>query len=51
VPNPCYGTTSTWARGRRGEREGEGKNLFISSILALPDAHTSLQSEETINTL
>jgi hypothetical protein len=38
--------------GRRGgERGKRGKKLLISSILPLPDVHTSLESEETINTL
>jgi len=48
VPNLRYRNISTWAGGRGG---GKGEKLLISSILPLPDVHTSLKSEETINTL
>jgi len=39
-------------QGEGGGRERKrGKTFSYLPILALPDAHTSLQSEETINTL
>jgi len=52
VPNLCYGNTSTWVGEGEGEKEGRGgEKLSISSILPLPDVHTSLESEQSINTL